>query len=117
MQGADWERPFASLGQPSEYVSLTAAECDRVPVHAMTVCGGSQYTTDRALDTTTVLIPSTDLSDRLQGCTRLHFLQHVGMRTFAMGVHDRLGVESPVRSWTGNEDVLLLIAKFVGWGY
>ena len=112
MQGADWERPSANLGQPSNYVSLTAAECNRVPVHTMTVSGGSMHARDRALDTITVVIPPTDLSDRLQGCTRLHFLRHVGMRTFAMGVHDRLGVGSPIRSLTGNEDVLLLIATF-----
>ncbi len=106
----DFEKPQCHI--LGVWERLTMEECNRLPVGAMEIDG---YSTDRneKLESITYTFPPTFLSARLPLATTLHVTTHSGMHRIALGTMDGA---SRLRYFSGHDDVLRTIARFVERG-
>ena len=112
---SDWDRPYVTYPYVAQGqdVFLDPGEISNLPVHALQVHSEIQNHIDPSLDGLDCCIPHTHLSARFPNVSIIHFRKHLGMRTFAMGYHARLGVYSPIGALGENEDILKCIGTYM----
>ena len=75
----------------------------------------SEYSPEQNLDThITFSFDATKIDEFFRPLRRISYFQHFGMRTFAMGTHNRLGASSPLK--TLDSEILRMIGRYAG-GY
>ncbi len=107
----DFEKPRSHI-TPNMWVGLTIEECNLLPIGAMDIVGLSRAGNGK-LENITYSFPPTFLSARLPLATDLNVTTHSGMHRIALGTMDGA---SRLRYFSGHDDVLRTIARFVERG-
>ena len=113
----DWERPHIKKSE-TKYVFLTPEQSSWLPGHKFKVLGmgGLDLSSleHKHLNRISFEFNATKISKEFPALCRISYFQHVGMRTFAMGTHNRLGANSPVKNL--HRDIIKMIGRYAG-GY
>ena len=113
----DWERPHIRQSE-TKYDFLTPEESSWLPAHKFNgiAKGGFDLSSfqHKHLNRITFQFNATKISKKFPALCSISYFQHLGMRTFAMGTHNRLGANSPVKNLHSN--ILMMIGRYAG-GY
>ncbi len=104
----DFEKPRSHITFQM-WEELTLEECNCLPVGAMHIEGLIRRP-DGKIRNITYSFPPTFLSARLPFATDVNVTTHSGMHRIALGTMDGA---SPLRYFSGHDDVLRAIARFV----
>ena len=104
----DWEQPHFFSSETKAPVFLTPEQSCLLPIHKFKFeyIFDSEYSPEQNLDT--------HITFSFEALRRVSYFQHLGMRTFAMGTHNRLGASSPLK--TLDSEILRMIGRYAG-GY
>ncbi len=116
----DWERPYVFVSETGKHKFLTPQESSWLPVHKFKLGGLVMSGSGRDLNSpqhkhdnrATFEFNATKISKRFPALCRISYFQHLGMRTFAMGTHIRLGANSPVKNL--HNEILRMIGRYAG---
>ncbi len=117
----DWERPHIFSSETDGMVFLTPEQSSLLPIHKFKFefIFDSEYSPEQKTDTfVTFSFDATKISEFFPPLRKISYFQHLGcrlgMRTFAMGTHNRLGASSPLK--TLDSEILRMIGRYTG-GY
>ena len=109
----DWERPHVRVSK-TKTEFLTPEQSSWLPVHTfkMMVLSSTDHPQHKHKNYATFQFNATKISKEFPALCRISYFQHLGMRTFAMGTHNRLGADSPVKNL--HRDIIKMIGRYAG---
>ncbi len=113
----DCERPHFFSSETDGMVFLTPEQSSLMPIHKFKFefIFDSEYSPEQNIDTfVTFSFDATKISEFFPPLCKISYFQHLGMLTFAMGTHNRLGAGSALK--TLDSEILRMIGRYAG-GY